>query len=124
MLGNTHSAGSANGLAAGAGLGPLEGEWKLWVLLLAGIGFGIVGYKNWCWCIAGKMGNTGSFGHIGDCRSSRMSNHRLVEFEMNHKILVLVAVVVELAVVVVDIGGSHKRRNPLLLIMVEVFVLV
>jgi hypothetical protein len=125
-VGNTYSAGSANGFAAGTALGPLEGEWNLWVPPLAGIviGIGIVGYKNWCWCIDGKKGNKGSFGHIGERRSSRMSNHRLVDFEMNRKLLLAAAaaVVVEIAVVV-GTCGSHKRRNPLLLTMAAAFVL-
>ena len=105
VVGNTHSAGSANGVSDL--VGPLEGEWNWWVLLI-----GTVGHMNWWWwcccCCNHGIGNIGSFGHIGECRNSRigMSDHRLVEFEMGHRKKLLV-------VVDVGIGCSHKRSNPL-----------
>lgn len=104
VVGNTHSAGSANGVSDL--VGPLEGEWNWWVLLI-----GTVEHMNWWWwcCCNHGIGNIGSFGHIGECRNSRigMSDHRLVEFEMGHR--------KKLVVVVVGIGCSHKRSNPLVI---------
>ena len=103
VVGNTHSAGSANGVSDL--VGPLEGEWNWWVVLI-----GTVGHMNWWWCCCNHgIGNIGSFGHIGECMNSRigMSDHRLVEFEMGHR--------KKLVAVVVGIGCSHKRSNPLVI---------
>ena len=103
VVGNTHSAGSANGVSDL--VGPLEGEWNWWVLLI-----GIVGHMTWWlwwwwWCCNLGIGNIGSFGHIGECMNSRigMSDHRLVEFEMGHR--------KKLVAVVVGIGCSHKNTQ-------------
>lgn len=38
-----------------------------------------------------------------------MNYHRLLEFEMDHKLLVAAAAV---EVVVVGVGSNHKRSNP------------
>lgn len=90
MVGNTHSADSANGSGRNrrtaplpAGLGLREGESK-WVL--GGIGFGIVGHRNWS--NHGKNGNMDIDG--GGYTNSRieMSDHKL-EPEMNHRIVVV-----------------------------------
>jgi len=100
VVGNTHSAGSANGVSDL--VGPLEGEWNSWVLL---IGIGIVGHMNcccwwwWWWCCCNHgIGNIGSFGHIGECRNSRigMSDHSWLNLRwvIGRSLLLLVLVVV------------------------------